>query len=70
MPAEDFGKCSTPYLKLTRSRNTDTSATKMASHIAKNLNLNNDNKKNKILKDKRLLLHAKILGQTAKANCK
>ena len=66
MPAEDFGKCSTPYLKLTRSRNTDTSATKMASHIAKNLNVKNKQTFN----DKRLMLHAKILGQTAKSNCK
>ena len=66
MPAEDFGKCSTPFLKLTRSRNTDTSATKMASHIAKSLDVTNK----KTLKDKRLMLHAKILGQTAKANCK
>lgn len=66
MPASDFGKCSTPYLKLTRSRNTDTSSTKMASHIAKHLHLK-DNKK--LLNDKRLLLHAKILGQSKKSDC-
>lgn len=65
MPAEDFGKCSTPFLKLTKSRNTDTSATKMASHIAKNLHVNDP----KILGDKRLMLHAKVLGQSKKSGC-
>ena len=65
MPAPEFGKCSTPFLKLTRSRNTDTSATKMASHIAKSLDLTNK----QILNDKRLMLHAKILGQTKKSSC-